>query len=156
MKAPALPGRVRAFAACVLALHLTSCQSLPTASSHGNPLGWPATVLGFVGTVGVDTGIPVLREAGRLLVGAGEVADAPALLVEGLVTLDPLAVVAAGQHAVAGTGQTLRAVYDLPLFAAPALQLDPTGSLSLAQMALHAAGGAPQRADAARVAAAAR
>lgn len=130
-------------AGIVIALHLTSCESLPRASHDYNPIGWPASVLSFVGEVSVDTGIPVLREAGQVLLGAGELADAPALLIEGVVTVDPLAVVAAGQHAIAGSGQTLGAVYNFPLFVVPGLQLDTTGSLFLAQQILRAGDGAP-------------
>lgn len=113
----------RARLACA-ALLLSSCGTLPLGSHAYNPLGWPSKAFDAAGFASENTGWPFVREFGRLLGAAGELLDAPALLLEGLATASPKTAASGLQHAVLGTGATTTAAYNLPCFVMPGYNLD--------------------------------
>lgn len=123
-------------AALLGALLLSSCAGLSRASHDLNPIGWPAKAFTFVGTAGADSGIPLVREVGRWVGAAGELIDAPALFVEGLVTLNGKDLVGAGEHVVVGVGATVTATWNLPFFLMPGTNIDLARDVDLVNAAL--------------------
>lgn len=120
------------------ALFLSSCAGLSRASHDLNPIGWPSKVLTLVGTAAADSGVPLVRETGRWIGAAGELVDAPALLVEGIVTLSGDDLVGAGEHLVAGVGSTATATWNLPFFVMPGANIDIAQDVDLVNGALAA------------------
>ncbi|MCA8973484.1 MAG: hypothetical protein KDC98_02125 [Planctomycetes bacterium] len=118
------------------ALLLTSCGTLPLGSHPYNPIGWPAKGLQAVGFWCADTGVPLVRETGRLLHAAGELFDAPALLVEGIVTFDGGDLLGSGQHLLVGTGSTITAAWNVPFFLVPGGNVDLGRDVELVNAAL--------------------
>lgn len=108
----------------IVLLALGACHSPRHESSAYNPLGWPARGLTRAGFAGADSGLPLVRELGRLIAAIGELLDAPALLVEGAVTLDGDRFTAAGEHAVVGSGSTFTAAWNVPFFIMPGRTVD--------------------------------
>ena len=108
----------------ILVATLASCAGLPRESHAYNPLGWPAKALQTAGFWAAGTGVPIVRETGRLLQATGELLDAPALLVEGVVTLDGPRLLSAGEHLAVGTGATVTATWNLPFFLMPGPNID--------------------------------
>jgi len=105
-------------------LVLASCANAPMQSHHFNPLGWPAKVCSSVGWFCADSGLPFVRESGRLLGALGEFAESPAVMVEGLVLADIDRLEGAAYELVAGTGATITATWNLPFFVMPGRNLD--------------------------------
>jgi len=118
------------------ALGLSSCAGLTRASHNLNPIGWPAKALTYVGTAAAGTGVPLVRETGRWLGAAGELVDAPALLVQGVVTLSSDDLVGAGEHLVVGVGATATATWNLPFFIMPGSNIDIAQDVDLVNDAL--------------------
>lgn len=114
---------MRAFAVVVL-VGAAACHSPTLESSAYNPLGWPARALNITGFAAADSGLPLVRETGRLLGAVGTLLDAPALLVEGVVMLDDDRLVAATEHAVVGSGSTITAAFNVPFFIVPGRTID--------------------------------
>ncbi len=102
--------------ALLLALTLAGCAGpgLPPVSHRDNPVGWPAKGLSSLGRAAAGTGVPVLRETGRVVYALGDVVESPALLVEAVVTLHPARLADAGSKLLMGAGETVTAVTKLP------------------------------------------
>ena len=128
--------RVCLVSICGMLLPL-SCAGLPHASHNLNPLGWPAKSLQWAGHHGADTGVPLARELGRLVGAVGELADAPALLVEGLATGHTGRLLSAGEHCIAGAGSTITAAWNLPFFLVPGANVDIARDVELVNEALE-------------------
>lgn len=118
------------------ALLLAACSGMPRTSHPYNPLGWPAKAFGWVGSAAADSGWPLVRETGRLLGAIGELAESPALLVEGVVTLDGARLGGAGTQLVVGTGSTLTAAWNAPFFVMPGGNIDLARDVDLVNAAL--------------------
>ncbi len=71
----------RAFVSLV-ALSAAGCvgPGLSPVSHKEDPLGWPAKALSSVGRTGVVTGVPLVRETGRVASALGDMLESPALL----------------------------------------------------------------------------
>lgn len=120
----------------LLLLLLAGCNTAPRQSHVWNPLGWPAKAFAFVGDAGADSGWPLLRETGRLLGAIGELGESPALLVEGVVTLDGARLAGGGQQFVVGAGATLTATWNVPFFVMPGGNVDLARDVELVNEAL--------------------
>ncbi|MEZ6036998.1 MAG: hypothetical protein R3F29_05925, partial [Planctomycetota bacterium] len=127
----------------LLLLLLAGCATAPRASHVFNPLGWPAKAFTFVGDAGADSGWPLLRETGRLFGAIGELAESPALLAEGVVTLDGARLAGAGEQLVVGTGSTLTAACNVPFFVMPGGNVDLGRDVDLVNEALARLEAAP-------------
>jgi hypothetical protein len=68
------------------------------------------------GFAGADSELPLLREGGRLLYALGDLADAPAVFLEGLFTANARETAGGAEKLVAGTGGTITAALNLPFF----------------------------------------
>ena len=126
--------------ACLL---LSACAGLPRDSHVLNPAGWPSKGLSFVGRHAADSGWPVVREVGRLFGAVGELADAPAMFVEGLVTADADRLLGSGEHLVVGTGSTLTAAWNVPFFVIPGRNVALARDVELVNEALEYMEGLP-------------
>lgn len=115
---------------------LGACGSLPQESRSWNVVGFPAKGLSFVGFQAADSGLPILREVGRLLQATGELADAPALCLEGILGADGGRLVAAGEHLVVGSGSSLTAAWNVPFFWVPGRNIDLASDVGLVNQAL--------------------
>ncbi|MCA8953478.1 MAG: hypothetical protein KDE27_28455 [Planctomycetes bacterium] len=120
----------------IVTLLAAGCTGLPRASHDWNPLGWPAKAFAFVGEAGANSGWPLVRETGRLLGAVAELAEAPALAVEGLVTLDAGRLGGAAQQLAIGTGSTLTATWNVPFFVMPGGNVDLARDVDLVNQAL--------------------
>ncbi len=120
----------------VVVLLLAGCAGVPRESHVLNPIGWPAKGLTAVGDVAVASGWPLLRELGRLLVSVGELTEAPALLVEGVVTFDPDRLAGSAQQVAVGSGATLASTWNLPFFLVPGGNIDLARDVDLVNEAL--------------------
>jgi hypothetical protein len=127
---------MRSVVTSLLLLWCAACNSAPRQSHAYNPLGWPAKAMAWVGHAGADSGWPLLRETGRLLFALGEVAEGPALAVEGLALLDGQRLGGAAQQVVVGTGATLTAAWNLPFCVMPGGNLDLGRDAELVNAAL--------------------
>ncbi|MHC4812047.1 MAG: hypothetical protein ACYTGW_11645 [Planctomycetota bacterium] len=107
-----------------LSVLLVGCAGLPRQSHVLNPLGWPAKLLGSAGFAAADSGLPLLRETGRLLQAVGELSESPALLAEGLLTFDHELLGGSARQLVVGTGATVTSTYNLPFFVVPGSNID--------------------------------
>lgn len=123
-------------AVSLCALLLSSCAGVSRASHDLNPAGWPSKALTFVGAAAADSGAPLVRETGRLLSAVGELVDAPALLIEGIVTVSSADLVGSGEHVVVGVGSTATAVWNLPFFVMPGANIDIAKDVDLVNEAL--------------------
>jgi hypothetical protein len=85
-------------------------------SRSGDPLGWPGQVFTTVGRAGEESGIPLVRETGRLSYGLGDILDSPALFAEGIVELDPSRSASAFTKLTIGAGGTVTAATEIPFF----------------------------------------
>jgi len=119
-----------------LAILLSGCSGLPNASHPLNPLGWPGKVLREVGFLAADTGVPFVRETGRLLQAVGTLTESPALFVEGVVTVDAERLGGAGEQLLVGTGSTITAGWNLPFFIVPGENMDSGRDADLVNEAL--------------------
>jgi len=99
-------------------------------------LGWPAKLIGSAGLAAADSGVPLLRETGRLLQAVGELSESPAMLVEGLVTADHELVSGSARQLVVGAGATLTATYNVPFFVIPGPNIDLGRDAALVNEAL--------------------
>ena len=95
---------------------VSGCLAPETRSHEFNPLGWPARGLQWAGNRGAATDLPLVRDTGRLLFAVGDLADAPALWVEGLATLSPSDVYGGTEKFLLGSGGTVTAALNLPFF----------------------------------------
>ncbi len=100
----------------ILLIPLLGCRGPAPASSLYNPLGWPAKGVGGLGTLAAASGLPLVRDCGRLLQGSGELLEAPAMLVEGLVTFAPEQLLGSGVNLVRGTGSVVVSASAAPFF----------------------------------------
>jgi hypothetical protein len=124
--------------AALAALLLAGCATTSRESHIYNPLGWPAKAFAGIGGAAANSGWPLLRETGRLFCAIGELAEAPALAVEGIVTLDGNRLGGAGQQLVVGTGSTVTAVWNVPFFLMPGGNIDLGRDVDLINQALVA------------------
>ena len=115
---------LRHLALLLFCLLFVGCAGLPHQSHPYNPLGWPAKLLSGVGFLAADTGLPVVRETGRLLQAVGDLSESPALLVEGVVTADVDKVGGGARRALVGTGSVITAGWNLPFFVVPGRNID--------------------------------
>lgn len=123
-------------AVLVLNAVLLGCAGLPRQSDVLNPVGWPAKLMAGAGFAAADSGMPLLRETGRLLQAAGELAESPAMLLEGVVTVDHDLVTGAAKQLVVGVGTTLTATYNVPFFLMPGGNIDLGRDASAVNQAL--------------------
>jgi hypothetical protein len=95
---------------------MTGCvgSGLSPVSDRANPVGWPAKALTSVGRAGALSGVPVLRETGRVAYAAGDALESPALLIEALATFRPEKAGDAGSKLVVGVGGMVTAVTKFP------------------------------------------
>lgn len=117
-------------------LFLAGCAGLPRQSDSGNPLGWPAKLVAGAGFAAADSGVPLLRETGRLLQAVGEILESPAMLVEGMVIADARMITGSATQLVVGSGATLTATYNLPFCAVPGRNIDLGRDAALVNEAL--------------------
>jgi len=110
-------------AAALLIVSLAGCHGLEPKSHGANPFGWPAKTLAL-GAVAADSELPLYRELGRVASASGDLLESPALLVEGIVTLDRADLTASVEKLVAGTGGTLTALINVPFFFATGGNVD--------------------------------
>ncbi|MBP8299375.1 MAG: hypothetical protein KA020_03340 [Planctomycetes bacterium] len=122
--------------ALLASILLTGCAGLSRESHALNPLGWPAKAFTLAGGAAADSGWPLVRETGRLFCAIGELAEAPALAVEGLVTLDGNRLGGAGQQLLVGTGSTFTAAWNVPFFVMPGGNIDLARDVDLVNEAL--------------------
>jgi hypothetical protein len=123
-------------AVLLLAFLLAGCAGLPSKSHPWNPLGWPAKAFHEVGFLAADTGVPLVREAGRLFQAVGELTESPALLVEGVVTADMHKLGGAAEQLLVGAGSTITAGWNLPFFVVPGENIDLGRDADLVNQAL--------------------
>ncbi len=117
-------------------LLLAGCTGLPRQSHILNPLGWPAKLMGSAGFAAADSGVPVLRETGRLLQAVGELSESPALMLEGLCTFDHELIGGSVRQLAVGTGATITATYNVPFFVMPGPNIDLGRDAALVNEAL--------------------
>jgi hypothetical protein len=120
----------------LVALLLAGCTGLPRQSDARNPLGWPAKLVAGAGFAAADSGVPLLRETGRLLQAVGEIFESPAMLVEGMATADGEMVTGSVRQLVVGAGASLTATYNLPFFVMPGRNIDLGQDAALVNEAL--------------------
>ena len=108
----------------LLLVALCGCVAASPRSHALNPLGWPGHGIEATGRLAADSEVPLVQELGRVLVGAGELLDAPALLVEGLITGSGDRLVGGGELLVVGVGETTTAALNLPFCVFVAAHVD--------------------------------
>jgi hypothetical protein len=121
---------------CVAPLFLLGgCMGLEPKSHGSNPVGWPAKILSL-GQEAADSEVPLYRELGRTASAAGDLLESPALLVEGVLTLDGKELLGSAEKLLIGTGGTLAALINVPFFFATSGVIDIGGEAALVNDAL--------------------
>ncbi len=115
---------------------IVACAGAPRRSASWNPVGWPAKGLSTVGWHAADSEWPIVREVGWLFGSVGELAESPALLVEGLATLAPAKIAGGGRQIVYGTGATVASAWNLPFALVPGRAVDLGREAELVNAAL--------------------
>ncbi len=134
--------RVRHILLIALAMSLLGCSATTSTvaeprSSAWNPLGWPAKGVGWVGSHAADSGWLIARDVGRVLTSTALLAETPALLVEGVVTVNGSTVVGGLESAVAGCGTVITSLWNVPFFWIPGRDIDLARDVELVNDALE-------------------
>jgi hypothetical protein len=110
------PRRRRPILLAICLLHAACATTTGARALPENPLGWPARALLQVGEAGESSGLPLVRDGGRLVRAVGDLLEAPALMVEGLVVQPGGRFLEGLDRALVGVGSTVTAAVNLPLF----------------------------------------
>lgn len=99
-------------ATCMALVFALGCHAPhPAPPAAEDPLAWPGVGLSRLGDAAEDSGVPLVRESGALLSRIGGLVQAPALVVEGLVSARPLD---GPRMIVQGVGESATAAINLP------------------------------------------
>jgi len=108
------PSGVCPLAVAAIALTLGACSAGRIHPLAADPLGWPAHMLSDGGFALEDSEVPIAAEVGALVARAGRLLESPALLVEGVLTMDAARLGESVEALVGGVGETLTAAINVP------------------------------------------